>query len=157
MNSASRKNVPAYEWQGRCSSFLTVNVAVTQCFHLCSWLSYQIFFLVPECFPYELCCVLSLCEWTYSEKHSHCLVLRLPTHSCIFLHFFFYFLMPGPELSRDINHRIIERFPHKTGKKKKIKRVGPAWPYIWNQENPEARKSWRIYLSQGTKIVADFI
>lgn len=114
--------MPAYEWQGRCRSFLTVNVAVTQCFHLCSWLSYQISFLVPECFPYELCCVLSLCEWTYSEKHSHCLVLRLPTHSCIFLHFF-WFLMPGPEISRDINHRIIERFPHKTGKKKnKIKR-----------------------------------
>lgn len=39
MNSASRENVPADEWQGRCCSFLTANVALTQRFHLCSWLS----------------------------------------------------------------------------------------------------------------------
>lgn len=66
MNSTSRENVSAYEWQGRCSSFLTVNIAVTQHFHLCSSLSRD----VTEFPSWEVLSLRALCVCEYPLRNS---------------------------------------------------------------------------------------
>lgn len=164
MNSASRENVSAYEWQGRCSSFRTVNVAVTRRFHLCSWLSRY----APEFPCWYPSAFLMSSELTYSQKHWHWEaggqlstngVLRPPADPCLFLHFFPFLIpsMPTTEPPTEVKHRIVERFQNTSGQKTKSKNTGQLWPCVWMQEHPEAWESWRMCLSQGTKTVADFI
>lgn len=164
MNSASRENVSAYEWQGRRSSFLTANVAVTQHFHLCSWLSRY----APEFASRYLSAFLMMSVNQHTLRNWLCWagqqlstdwVLKLSADPCLFLHSFQFLIpsLPRTEPPTEIKHKIVKRLLNTAGQKTKSKSTGQPWPYIWNQEHPEAWESWRMCFSQGTKIVADFI
>lgn len=118
MNSTSRENVSACEWQGRHSSFLTVNVAVTQHFHLCSWLSRDGTEFPSQCPSAFL--TSSVCECPLRNPGSACLAggsllaegpepAPHPFYICTLLNLL-YPASPGLRFQQSFKLRVLERF-----------------------------------------------
>lgn len=159
MNSTSRENVSAYEWQGRHSSFPTVNVAVTQHFHLCSWLSRDVTEFPSQCpGAFLRSCV---CEYPLRNSGSAWLAGGSllaegpePAHDPFYICTLFNLLypaFPGLSFQQTFKLRAVERFLNTKDKTHR----SVLTLHLMSRASQSMRDL--VCLSQGTKIVADFI